>query len=197
MTSKRITTLLLVVALGASACGTTDEPTLIESEQTATSSLDEGEEPAVGSGQTLATEATQPGDDVGSYDPAVLEQARAEFDEARARWDSAGVTDYELVVSLPGLIERRTTVVDGVGVASEVADNSGGNFELPQTVEEIFDEADALIAAAEDDPMVDFNQCIGHFFNVGYDEEFGYPSLWDSFSPCEDGVAYMAEVIVG
>lgn len=188
--------LLIVLALvvAAGACGATDEAVSSESAQATTSALDGETEPTLRPDETVASTPDEPAGELGSYDPAVLEQARAEFDEARARWDSTGVTDYELVVSLSGLAERRTTVVDGAVVLTDETDR---NFELAQTVEEIFAEADSLIAAAEADPKVDFNQCIGNFFNVSYDEELGYPRGWDSFSPCDDGVPYMAEVIVG
>ncbi len=194
MTPKRILPLFAGLALVGSACSSDGIVTTAAVDETVTSSTTA---PPVDS-EPGAPEDGEEVDQVdGTYDPAILEAARSEFAEAQASWQSAGIDDYEIVVSLQGLIEQRTIVSGGVVTSVERLDDNTFEAELPQTVDEVFEDVDALIRAAEDDPVVDFNQCTGHFFNVRYDAELGYPEGWDSFSPCEDGVPFMALVTVG
>ncbi len=200
---------VLALSWAIASCGSGSEPETdanAETESPAATTNTPGRlpadaetQPTVAPGETSPNELDEPNEpaELETYDPATLTTARADFDSARATWDASGVTDYELTVSITGHVEFVTTIVDGAVVSSETI--AVGEFAWenpPQTVEQIFAEADLLIAAAEDDPLVNFSSCVGNFFNVIYDAELGYPRSWDSFSPCDDGVAPQASVVV-
>lgn len=197
MTAIRTITLALLIAL-AGGCGASNETAAVPVSDQTTVVGDDGEtEPTLTEGETEPSASEEADAALDSYDPDVLAEARSEFDNARARWDAAGISDYELVISFPGFGEQRTMVIDGASTSRETTFAPDFTLALPVSVDEIFAEADRLIGAAEDDPLVDFSACTGHFFSVSYDEELGYPRHWNSFSPCDDGVSANAEVIVG
>lgn len=127
--------------------------------------------------------------------------ARNELAGARERWDEANVESYRLVVGLPGYVQFEVDVVDRVVTSEELVELTQGSLswlgepaEVPKTVEDLFSVADNLMAKAEASPDVDPNNCTGQFFSVTFDEVLGYPLSWDEFSPCEDGIAFVATV---
>jgi hypothetical protein len=145
-TILRTTTLLLAVGLGLAACGDDDE---------------------VGTTGDPAVTTTAPPDTVARGD---LEAAQAALDEARARWEAAGITDYTFTYRPVCFCPPQVlTVVVEDGVVASVEAEADGDGEggvvtgEPTTVDAVFDD---LQAAIDDGVFA---------FTAEYDPELGYP----------------------
>lgn len=116
-----------------------------------------------------------------------LPVARASLDAAREKWEAAGLTDYTLEIGYETLTVHRFDVVEGVAVAD--ASGPAKDDSLPRSMEEVFQQVEDFVAAAENDPslVLPEGEC-GYHFNIDVDPEFGYPTYYDSLGPCDDGV---------
>lgn len=100
--------------------------------------------------------------------PVDAEQAR--LDEARQRWEQAGLEDYRLTWTVQCFCPRTTfidTIVDGEVVSHEQAPDSDALHDPgPKTVPEIFDEVQSAI---DEDPAT---------LEVTYDDDTGAVTSW-------------------
>jgi hypothetical protein len=142
----RTTALLLTAGLALAACGDDDTEVGTTGDPTVT---------------TTAPPVTAAPDD--------LDAAQAALDEARSRWEAAGIDDYTFtyrpVCFCPP--QEYTAVVEG-GVVTSVSAADGGELEpIPTTVDDVFDD---LQAAIDDGVFA---------VTAEYDAELGYPvSTW-------------------
>lgn len=115
--------------------------------------------PVATGGETTTTTAAGPAD-----------SERARLDEARQRWERAGIEDYRLTWTVQCFCPRATfvdTVIDGEVISHEqAADSDALDDPGPKTVPDIFDEVQAAI---DEEPAT---------LEVAYDDETGAVTSW-------------------
>jgi len=125
--------------------------------------------------------------------------ARAAFLSGKADWERAGITTYTLEVGVESIGLVTVEVVDGAVVSEQI---DGAEVDqwfsrpLPRTVDLLFVELDRLIAEFETDPTrVRQPEECGYALNARFDSDLGYPTYYDTLSPCDDGVGLTVRVI--
>lgn len=150
---------------------------------------------------------TDPDDDVilqvedlsGPISEQNLRAARHVFDEGTLRWESFDPFAHIMTAGLAGISEVRVEFdAEGNVVSEEVVlgepDDPAVEL-LPRSVDEVFAELDALIAAFEtgERAVPDEGECGAHF-NARFNTDLGVPEYYDSLGPCEDGVGISINV---
>ena len=130
----------------------------------------------------------------GEFNERDVAGARAALDVARATWEADTPANYELQIGLETVGFTRLVTEGGV-VVSEDTDPAVQDWTFPRSIEELFAEADTVIATFEADPsLVPAPADCGAHFNLRFDTELGYPNRFDQLGPCDDGVSIIAIV---
>ena len=132
-----------------------------------------------------------------------LQDARAEQNAAARRWRASGIDTYELRISYD-ISDSPTyvlTIVEGQSVTGIYEPGSDGEVypmfgqnATPWSVESLLDRTEDFVGSAESAPPNDPSSCDGHYFWISYDD-LGFPSRWDTGTPCEDGVAFKVKLV--
>ena len=123
------------------------------------------------------------------------DQAIESVPAARALWEESEPDQYLFEIGYESIGFLEIEVVGGVpGEPVKTGDiDAWSGDTLPRTVDEAFDELDAILERSFENPA-DEDSCQGTFFNMRFNTDVGHPTYYDTLGPCDDGIGVTIRV---